>query len=119
MSVDERNEIALFPESWRIKYRCPDLTIVSGRSCPEENLTELRVNASVVDIKKNNTEPTINAISQPYGRDTGRTGGCAPSANKTVPTVTKRAQVTESIAREFLTCAGFARLRADRNKLVG
>jgi hypothetical protein len=88
-------------------------------SCPEENLTALRVNASVVDIKKNSTDPVMNAISHPYGRLTGRTGDCVPSANKTVPTVTKRAHVTESIAKEFLTCDGFARLRADRNRLVG
>lgn len=119
LSVDERNEIALLPESWRIRYRCPGLTMVSGRSCPDENLTELSVNASVVDIRKNSTEPVMNPISHPYGRDIGRTGGCAPSANKTVPSVTKRAHVTESIAREFLTCDGLARLLADRNKLVG
>ena len=77
--------------------------MLSGRSCPDENLTVLRVNASVVDIRKNSTEPVMNAISHPYGRDIGRTEGCAPSVNKTVPTVTKRAHVTESMAREFLT----------------
>jgi hypothetical protein len=95
------------------------LTIVSWISCPDENLTALRVNASVVDIKKNNTEPVMNDISHPYGSDTDKSGGCAPSANKTVPTVTKRAQVTESMAIEFLTCDGLARFRADRNKTVG
>jgi hypothetical protein len=119
LSVDERNEIALLPESWRIRYRCPGLTIVSEMSCPDENLTALRVNASVVDIKKNRTEPVTNAISHPYGTDTGRTGGCAPSANKSVPTVTKRAQVTDRMAKEFLTCNGFALLLAERNSPVG
>jgi hypothetical protein len=119
LSVDERNEIALLPESWRIKYRCPGLTIVSWISCPDENLTAVKVNASVVEIKKINTELVTNDISHPYGSDTGRTGGCAPSANKTVPTVTKRAQATESMAIEFLTCDGLARFRADRNKPVG
>src|SRR5690348_3079245 len=93
--------------------------MVSGTSCPDENLTALRVNASAVDIKKKRTEPETNAISHPYGTDTGRTGGCAPSANKSVPTVTKSAHVTESNAMEFLTCGGLARLRAERNKLVG
>src|SRR5438445_6477780 len=87
LSVDERNEIALLPESWRMRYRWPGLTIVSEISCPDENLTALRVNASLVDIKKNRTELVTNASSQPYGIDTGRVGGCEPSANRSVPTV--------------------------------
>ena len=79
------------------------MTIVSGISCPDENLAEPRLNALVVDIRKNNTDPVMKAISHPYGREIGSTGGCAPSVNKTVPTVTKRAHVTESMAKEFLT----------------
>src|SRR5467141_3751018 len=118
-SVDERNEIALLPESWRIKYRCPGLTIVSWISCPDENLTALRVNASVVDIKKNNTEPVMNAISKPYGTDTGKMGACAPRAKRSVPTVTTSAQVTDSIAIELLRCDEFPRLRAGKNRPVG
>src|SRR5260370_6959955 len=103
LSVDERNEIALLPESWRIKYRCPGLTIVSWISCPDENLTAVKGNASVVEIKKINTELVTNDISHPYGSDPGRTGGCAPSANKTVPPVTKTTQAPQATAIKSFT----------------
>src|SRR5207247_9845545 len=33
LSVEERNEVALFPESWRLRYRCQGLTVISAPSC--------------------------------------------------------------------------------------
>src|SRR5207253_11036637 len=62
LSVDERNEIALFPESWRIRYLCRGLTIVSGTSCPDKNPPKPKGQSRVRDIRKNNTEPVTSAI---------------------------------------------------------
>jgi len=39
--------------------------------------------------------------------------------NSIVLTVTKRAQVVARVAIAFLICGGFARLRADKNRMVG
>src|SRR5438093_5008497 len=118
-SVDVRKAIAVLPESWRIRYRCPGLMMVSGSSWPEENLTEPRGVASPIDIVKKRTDPTKNASSHAAGRDTGSTGGCAPRANKKVPSVTKSNQVMERVAIALLTCGGLARFPAARNSVVG
>src|SRR5437879_11633171 len=93
--------------------------MVPGTSCPEESPPKTRGKNRVRDIKKNNTEPVISAICHPYGRNIGSKGGCVPSTNSIVPTVTKRAQVIARVAIAFLICGGFARLRADKNKVVG
>ncbi len=39
--------------------------------------------------------------------------------NRNVPTVTKRAQAIERVAIAFLICGGFARLRANKKRVVG
>src|SRR5438094_5041796 len=89
-SVDDRNEIALFPESCRIRYRCPGLTRVSGTSCPDENIAEPSGQSCVTDIRKHKTEPVMSAISHRYGTNTGSTGGCVPSVNTNVTSELQR-----------------------------
>src|SRR5438034_8809441 len=80
--------------------------IVSGSSWPDENLTEPRGVASPIDIAKKRTDPVKNANSHAAGMDTGSTGGCAPRANRKVPSVTKSNQVMERVAIALLTCGG-------------
>src|SRR5438046_7195251 len=93
--------------------------IVSGSSWPDENLTEHREVASLIDIAKKRTDPVKNANSHAAGMDTGSTGGCAPRANRKVPSVTKSNQVMERVAIALLTCGGLARFPAARNSVVG
>ena len=93
--------------------------MVSGSSWPDGNLTEPSGVASLIDIAKKRTDPVKNANSHAAGMDTGSTGGCAPRANRKVPSVTKRNQVVERVAIALLTCGGLARLPAARNRVVG
>ena len=93
--------------------------MVSGSSWPDGNLTEPSGVASLIDIAKKRTDPVKNANSHAAGMDNGSTGGCAPRANRKVPSVTKRNQVMERVAIALLTCGGLARLPAARNSVVG